>query len=130
MRELRNGDPHIGARSVATMTDEMPIRNADAFHGQMQQGDAQAELNLAAIAQAINAGAPICRHCMRPYEMKERPFASIVQFRSILHIPDSAPMPMVCDGCFEKSIATYNPRATVPGTNNSGYANLVLQQLG
>lgn len=116
------------------MTDDAPFRNADAFHGQMQQANAQAEpageLNLAAIAQAINAGAPICRHCMRPYEVKERPWERNFLFRSILRIPDIAPTPMVCDGCFETSISTYNPRATVPGTNNSGYSNLVLQQFG
>lgn len=113
------------------MAEQKPFNNSAAFHGQIQvSGDKRAELNFAALAIAIKAGASICQHCLQPYEVKEREFAYIVQFRSILCIPDSAPMPMVCDLCFEKAIATYNRRVTVPGTNNAGPPNLVIQHLG
>lgn len=82
------------------------------------------------VLESLRVGAPLCRFCLNIFEPHERPFAETVHFRSVLMIPDAAPTPMTCDGCFEKATGAFNGRATVPGTANNGPANLVLQQLG
>jgi hypothetical protein len=79
---------------------------------------------------ALQEGRSLCGHCMNPFVWHKRPWEDEFVLRSILMIPDSAPMPMMCDSCFETAIAAYNKQATNVGTRNDGHANLVLRQFG
>jgi len=86
-----------------------------------------AKAKAAAIQAALLARQPICRHCFSPYTVHKREFAEYFRVRAILMIPDREPELMLCDACIEAVAAVYNPRATVPGTSNSGPSNLLLQ---
>jgi hypothetical protein len=95
--------------------------------------DPQASLAAVIAGQAILMGIAerkcICRTCFRIYDPKPHTFPERFQVRSILMIPDRELDPMLCEDCFTKEVATYNPSATNPGTSNSGPTNLVLQKL-
>jgi hypothetical protein len=80
-----------------------------------------------AIREAIREHRAVCRHCLNPYLVKQRDFADKFRVRAILMIPDKEPELMLCDTCFEAVSALYNPRATVPGTSNSGPRNFLIQ---
>jgi len=88
-----------------------------------------ASVQAKAILQALAERKPICRTCLKPYDLHARPFGEWFQVRSILMIPDREPDPMLCDSCFEAVVTTFNPHATNVGTSNSGPTNLVLQKL-
>jgi len=83
-----------------------------------------------AILIGLSERKPICRHCFRPYEPKEHTFAEWFQLRAILMIPDRELNPMICESCYETSVATYNSQATNVGTSNAGHINMVLRKLG
>lgn len=96
--------------------------------------DPQANIDAIIAMQRILIGLaerkPICRHCFKPFEVKERTFAERFQVRSILMIPDKELDPMLCDECFVTALSVYNPQATNIGTSNSGPANMVLKKMG
>jgi hypothetical protein len=88
-----------------------------------------ASLHARVILTALAERKPVCRHCLQKYEPKLRTFSERFHLRSILHIPDSEPDPMLCASCFDIALSTYNPQATNIGTSNSGPPNMVLQKL-
>jgi hypothetical protein len=79
-----------------------------------------------AILDAIKARQPICRHCFNPYTVRHREFGEQFRVRAILMVPDSEPELMLCDFCFDAVSASYNPRATMPGTSNCGPRNFLI----
>ena len=91
--------------------------------------DELARAKAEAIFAALRERRPLCRHCLNPYTVEPREFADKFRVRAILMIPDSEPDLMLCDACFDTVSAVYNPRATIPGTSNSGPPNLLLQKL-
>lgn len=82
------------------------------------------------LIEIIDAGGPICRFCLSPFEPHELPFHEGFQLRAVLLIPDSAPTPMTCDPCLARTVATFNHHATNVGTRNDGHTNLALAHLG
>ena len=78
------------------------------------------------IRAAIRARRDVCKHCLRPYDAWEPTQGQRFQLRAILNIPDHELDPKLCKACHDRSIETYNPRYTMPGTSNAGPPNLVL----
>lgn len=89
-----------------------------------------ASAHLKTILAALAERKPVCRHCFQIYQPREMTFPERFQIRALLIIPDSEPDPMLCDGCFQRVVCTYNPQAANIGTSNSGHANMVLKHLG
>lgn len=89
-----------------------------------------ATLKVDAVRTALAERKPLCRQCLNIYVPHERPFGQMFECRSILMLPDSEPDPMLCDGCFNSIVYSFNRHATNIGTSNSQPTNLVLQRFG
>lgn len=94
-----------------------------------QEQPSPAAIDVAAIEAALAERKPVCRQCFNPYQPHEWPVGWMFECRSILMIPDAEPDPMLCDGCFESVVASFNRQATNIGTSNCMSTNLALAQL-
>ena len=89
-----------------------------------------AQSKVAAVEAALAERKPLCRQCLNIFDPHPWAFSQMFECRSILMLPDSEPDPMLCDGCFQSIVQSFNRQATNIGTSNSSFTNLVLAHLG
>lgn len=70
----------------------------------------------------------VCKRCFKIYTPTQYEFGERFFVRSILHVPDSEPDPMLCDFCFNSIQQEVNQQMTNIGTSNSQPPNLVLRR--
>lgn len=107
-------------------------RDRRVMHGQAKLIAASEESTPAARAWAASVkfavanGKDVCKHCLRPFDPWEPTQNQKFTLRAIMNIADREPDPKLCRDCYDRCIATYNPRYTMPGTSNCGPPNIVL----
>ena len=101
-------------QQLAAETEDVPIKTKIA--------------GMALVNGLLNREA-VCTRCFNRFMPQERDFADKFQLRAILMVPDSAPEPILCDYCWDTTIASYNRQTSNVGTSNHGPPNLALRRL-